>query len=46
MRGHLIADEDGFQSFYIDKIFDSIWKDGLNMNDQNIIDRVLKNIDS
>ena len=45
MRGTLIADEDGFQSFYIDKIFDSIWKDGLNMNDQNIIDRVLKNID-
>jgi 2-hydroxychromene-2-carboxylate isomerase len=45
MRGVLIADEDNFKSFYIERIFDSIWKDGLNMNDQNIIDKVLKNID-
>ncbi len=43
MRGALIAQEDDFQKFYIDKIFDSIWHDGLNMNDQNIIDKVLKN---
>jgi 2-hydroxychromene-2-carboxylate isomerase len=45
MRGVLVAKEDDILSFYIDKIFDSIWKDGLNMNDQNIIDKVLKNID-
>ena len=44
MRGAIIAQEDDFQKFYIDKIFDSIWHDGLNMNDQNIIDKVLKNI--
>ena len=25
-------------------MFDAIWRDGLNMNDQNIIERVLKNI--
>lgn len=43
MRGAIIAQEDDFQKFYIDKIFDSIWHDGLNMNDQNIIDKVLKN---
>ncbi len=44
MRGAFVAEEDDFLSFYIDKIFDSIWKDGLNMNDQSIIDKVLKNI--
>ena len=45
MRGVLIAQEDDYLKFYIDKIFDAIWKDGLNMNDQNIIDKVLKNMD-
>ena len=44
MRGVFIAKEDEFEDYYIDKIFESIWKDGLNMNDQNIIDKVLKNI--
>ena len=29
---------------YIDSIFDAIWRDGLNMNDENIIQRVLKNL--
>ncbi|MDC0472444.1 2-hydroxychromene-2-carboxylate isomerase [Pelagibacteraceae bacterium] len=45
MRGVLIAQEDDFKNFYIDKVFDAIWRDGLNMNDQNIIDKVLKNIE-
>ena len=44
MRGVLVAEEDDFQNYYIDKIFDSVWKDGLNMNDQPIIDKILKNI--
>ena len=44
MRGSLVAEEDNFQNYYIDKIFDSVWKDGLNMNDQSIIDKILKNI--
>ena len=44
MRGVLVAEEDNFQNYYIDKIFDSVWKDGLNMNDQSIIDKILKNI--
>ena len=44
MRGVLVAEEDDFQNYYIDKIFDSVWKDGLNMNDQSIIDKILKNI--
>ena len=45
MRGAMIAEEDDFQAFYIDKIFDAIWQDGLNMNDQNIIDKIIKNIE-
>lgn len=45
MRGVLIAEEDNIQGYYIDKIYEAIWVDGLNMNDQNIVDKVLKNID-
>tara|TARA_B100001029_G_scaffold176519_1_gene179559 strand:- start:637 stop:1224 length:588 start_codon:yes stop_codon:yes gene_type:complete len=44
MRGVFIAREDEFEIYYIEKIFDSIWKFGLNMNDQNIIEKILKNI--
>ena len=45
MRGVLIAEEDNIHNYYIDKIYEAIWINGLNMNDQNIIDKVLKNID-
>ncbi len=44
MRGVFIAEEDNFKNFYIDNIFNAIWVDGLNMNDQNIIDHILKNL--
>ena len=44
MRGVIVAEEDNFKSYYIDSIFDSIWQDGLNMNDDNIIEKVLKNL--
>ena len=45
MRGVFIAEEDDYKKYYIDCIFDSIWKDGLNMNDQNIIEKILKNME-
>ena len=45
MRGVIIAEEDNFEKLYIEKIFNAIWKDGLNMNDQNIIEKVIKNMD-
>ncbi len=45
MRGVFIAQEDNFLNYYIDKIFDAIWGDGLNMNDQNIVEKVVKNMD-
>ena len=45
MRGVLVAEEDNFKNYYIDNIFNSIWQDGLNMNDENIFQKVLKNLD-
>ena len=45
MRGVLIAEEDGIANEYIDKIFEALWVSGLNLNDQTIIDKVLKNLD-
>ena len=44
MRGVFVAEEDSFKSYYIENIFNSIWQDGLNMNDENIVQRVLKNL--
>ena len=44
MRGVLVAEEDDYKNYYIDNIFNSIWQDGLNMNDDNIIQKVLKNL--
>jgi 2-hydroxychromene-2-carboxylate isomerase len=44
MRGVLVAEEDNLKSYYIDSIFNTIWQDGLNMNDEIIIQKVLKNI--
>ena len=42
MRGVLVAEEDNIKSFYIDNIFDAIWRDGLNMNDENVFQKLLK----
>ena len=44
MRGVLVAEEDNIKSYYIDSIFNTIWQDGLNMNDDIIIQKVLKNL--
>ncbi len=44
MRGVFVADEDNCKSYYVDSIYNSIWQDGLNMNDESIIQRVLKNL--
>ena len=45
MRGVIIAKDDNYEKIYVEKIFDSIWRDGLNMNDNIIINKVLKNLD-
>ena len=44
MRGVLVAEEDNIKNYYIDNIFNSIWQDGLNMNDETIVQKVLKNL--
>ena len=44
MRGVFVAEEDNYKSHYIDSIFNAIWQDGLNMNDENVIQKVLKNL--
>ena len=45
MRGVFVAAEDGIKDLYIDKMFKAIWVDGINMNDDSVIEKVLKNID-
>ena len=45
MRGVLIAEKDNSEKNFIEKIFNAIWMDGLNMNDPIVINKVLKNID-
>ena len=44
MRGILVAEEDNIKNYYIDNIFNTIWQDGLNMNDEVIMQKVLKNL--
>ena len=44
MRGVLIARKENKTSSYIDKFFDACWKDGLNLNDQKIVDEILKEL--
>ena len=44
MRGVLVAEEDNIKCYYIENIFNSIWQDGLNMNDDIVIQKVLKNL--
>ena len=44
MRGVFVAEEDNIKSYYIDSIFNTIWHDGLNMNDPVIVEKVLKNL--
>ncbi len=44
MRGVLVAEEDNYKNYYIDNIYNCIWQDGLNMNDENVLQKVLKNL--
>ena len=44
MRGVLIAIKENKKRLYIDKFFDACWKDGLNLNDQKIVDKILEDL--
>ena len=45
MRCVLIAERKNFAENFINKVFDAIWKDGLNLNDNAVIEKLLKNLD-
>ena len=45
MRCVLIAKKKGFEQNFINKVFDAIWKDGLNLNDNVIIQKLLESLD-
>ena len=45
MRGVIVAEKGKYEKIFIDKVFDAIWKDGLNLNDNLVIEKLLKNLD-
>ena len=45
MRCSLVAEKKGFGQNFINKIFDAIWKDGLDLNNNNIVEKFLKDLD-
>ena len=45
MRCVLVAEKKDFAQNFIDKVFDAIWRDGLNLNDNTIVEKLLKNFD-
>lgn len=44
MRGVLIAEKEKKKYIYIDNFFNAYWKDGANLNDQKIINKILLNL--
>ena len=45
MRCVLVARRNGLAQNFINKVFDAIWRDGLNLNGNTIVEKVLKNLD-
>ena len=45
MRCVLVAEKKNFAQNFINKVFDAIWKDGINLNDNIIVEKLLKNLD-
>ena len=45
MRSVLVAEKKDLARNFINKVFDAIWKDGLNLNDNVIVEQLLKNLD-
>ena len=45
MRCVLVAEKKNFAQNFINKFFDSIWKDGLNLNDKEVLEKLLRNFD-
>ena len=45
MRCVLVAEKKKFAQIFIDRIFDTIWKDGLNLNDETVLKKILNTLD-
>ena len=45
MRCVLVAEKKKFAQIFIDRIFDAIWKDGLNLNDETVLKKILNTLD-
>ena len=45
MRCVLVAEKKKFAQIFIDRIFDTIWNDGLNLNDETVLKKILKTLD-
>ena len=45
MRGAIVAENEGFLNNYIDKFFKAAWVDSLNLNDEKILEKFIKNMD-
>ena len=45
MRGALVAEKDGFLNNYVDQFYKAAWVDSLNLNDDKILERFIKNMD-
>ena len=45
MRCALVAEDKGFDKIFINKIFDSIWKNDLNLNNSTVVEELLKDLD-
>ena len=45
MRCVIVAEKKNLALNFINRVFDAIWKDGLNLNDNSIIEKLLKNLD-
>ena len=45
MRCVLVAEKKFSAQNFIDNIFDAIWKNDLNLNDNNVVEKLLKNLD-
>ena len=44
MRGSIVAEQENFFKNYIDKFFVATWVDSLNLNDEKIFEKFLKNM--
>ncbi len=45
MRGALVAEKEGFLNNYVDQFYKAAWVDSLNLNDDKILERFIKNMD-